>query len=139
MKSETEDFGPFNNVVDSMQAAAGRLGVPLEMVKAAKRAGSDAFRGSRVHLGKLAKALAYGNEPSLSEILMSVLEWVVTVIADKEIPQPDAFNLASTAQVGLGTCMLVLEPTQVDEFLRQSAKLCERIVGCPLRKAATRR
>jgi len=49
-----DDFRPFDDVADSMAAAASRLGVPLEAVKMAKRAGCTAFRGSRIHLGELA-------------------------------------------------------------------------------------
>lgn len=60
---------------------------------------------------------------------MSILESAATVIASKKVPAKDAFNLTSAVQVGFGVAVLVLEPAQVDEFLRQSAKLCERIVG----------
>jgi hypothetical protein len=110
------------------------------MIRAAKRAGCDAFRGSRVHLGKLREWLASAEkEPSASEILMSILESIATVIASKKVPAKDAFNLTSAVQIGFGVAVLVLEPAQVDEFLQQSAKLCERIVGSPLRKAARRR
>jgi hypothetical protein len=129
----------FDDVADSMSAAAGRLRVPLEAVKAAKRLGSSAFRGSRVNLTQLREEIASAeNEPSLSEILMNILEMAVLVIASKKAPAKDAFNLTSAVQVGFGVAVLVLEPARVDEFLRQSAKLCERIVGGPLRKAATR-
>jgi hypothetical protein len=136
---KTEDSKPFDDVADSMAAAAGRLNVPLAKVKEMKRAGCTAFRGSRVHLGELAKALAVEKELTTSEILTTILEEVAMIIADRNTPQPDAFNLTSAVQVGFGVAVLVLEPAQVDEFLRQSAKLCERIVGSPLRKAARRR
>ena len=122
------DFKPFDDVVDSMSAAAGRLGVPLEMVKAAKRAGSDAFRGSRVHLGKLAGAIASAKkEPSTSQAFMVILEQAASVIASKEQPPEETFNLTSAMQVGFAVAVLVLEPEHVDEFLRRSARLCERI------------
>jgi len=75
----------------------------------------------------------------MSGVLTTILEEVATIIADKKTPQPDAFNLTSGVQLGFAVAVLVLEPAQVDEFLRRSAKLCERIVGSPLRKAATRR
>jgi hypothetical protein len=45
-------------VVDSMKAAASRLGVPLEIVKQCKQQGSRAFRGSRVYLRPLAEMIA---------------------------------------------------------------------------------
>jgi hypothetical protein len=127
---KTDDFKPFDDVADSMAAAAGRLNVPLAKVKEMKRAGCTAFRGSRVHLGELAKALAaVEKEPILSDTLTTILEQVATIIADKKTPQPDAFNLTFAVQLGFGVAVLVLEPAQVDQFLRQSAKLCERIVG----------
>jgi hypothetical protein len=48
---------------DSMQAAANRLGVSLELVKQCKRQGSRAFRGSRVYLKLLAEEIAVFDEP----------------------------------------------------------------------------
>ena len=135
----SEDFKPFDDVADSMAAAAARLNVPLAKVKELKRAGCTAFRGSRVHLDDLAKALAVEKELTISDALTTILEEVATIIADRKTPQPDAFNLTSAVQVGFGVAVLILEPAQVDEFLRQSAKLCERIVGSPLRKDARRR
>jgi hypothetical protein len=134
----SDDFKPFDDVADSMAAAAARLNVPLAKIKELKRAGCTAFRGSRVHLGELAKELAVEKELTMSGVLTTILEEVATIIADKKIPQPDAFTMASAVQVGFAVAVLVLEPAQVDEFLRQSAKLCDRIVGGPLRKAATR-
>ena len=93
-----------------------------------------------MHLGELAKALvAVEKELTLSGVLTTILEKVAAIIADRNTPQPDAFNLTSAVQLGFGVAVLVLEPAQVDEFLQQSAKLSERIVGSPLRKAARRR
>ena len=135
----SEDFKPFDDVADSMAAAAARLNVPLAKVKEMKRAGCTASRGSRVHLDDLAKALAVEKELTISDALTTILEEVGTIIADRKTPQPDAFNLTSAVQVGFGVAVLILEPAQVDEFLRQSVKLCERIVGSPLRKDARRR
>jgi hypothetical protein len=57
MKPEDFDNG---EVVDSMKAAASRLGVPLEIVKQCKQQGSRAFRGSRVYLRPLAEMIANG-------------------------------------------------------------------------------
>ena len=134
-----DDFKPFDDVADSIAAAASRLGVPVEAVKMAKRAGCTAFRGSRVHLDELATALAVETELTISSVLKTILVEVATIIADRKTPQPDAFNLTSTVQLGFAVAVLILEPAQVDKFLQQSAKLCERIVGSPPRKAATRR
>ena len=52
-----EDFKN-GEVVDSMKAAASRLGVPLEVVKHCKQQGCRAFRGSRVYLRQLAEMIA---------------------------------------------------------------------------------
>ena len=57
-----EDFDE-KEVADSLQAAASRLGVPLELVKQSKREGSRAFRGSRIYLKLLAQEIAIIDEP----------------------------------------------------------------------------
>lgn len=43
------------NICDSMAAAAGRLGVDVDLLKYAKEDGCTAFRHGRVHLGELRK------------------------------------------------------------------------------------
>ena len=120
------NFQPLDDVADSMQAAASRLGVPLEAVKRAKRDGSDAFRGSRVHVGKLAKELTKQTEPGVAEILGAMLEQSSRIIAGENIPTRDAENLISTMQLGFGVAVLILEPAKVDGFLRRTAKQCEQ-------------
>jgi hypothetical protein len=62
MKKPNE-FKTFD-VADSMAAAASALDVPLEVVKRMKRSGSVAFKGSRVHLRELARAILSGQEPN---------------------------------------------------------------------------
>src|SRR5215469_14004690 len=57
-----QDFDE-KEAADSMQAAASRLGVPLELVKHCKRQGSRAFRRSRIYLKLLAQEIASINEP----------------------------------------------------------------------------
>jgi hypothetical protein len=57
-----QDFSE-KEAADSMQAAASRLGVPLELVKRCKRQGSPAFRGSRIYLKLLAQEIAVIDEP----------------------------------------------------------------------------
>ena len=111
-----------------MQAAASRLGVPIEAVKQAKRNGSDAFRGSRVHVGKLAKESTSHKEPGVAEILTPILVQALRIIADKKTPARDAEKLASAIQIGFSIAVLVLEPAKVDGFLRRTAKLCEQIL-----------
>src|SRR5207244_8016850 len=89
-------------------AAASRLGVPLEAVKMAKRAGCDAFKGSRVNLGRLQKFFttqATRAQPTLSELLLCVVKDVAHVISEK-LPLHDApFREESgrmTEQIHLG-------------------------------------
>jgi hypothetical protein len=65
-----EDFDN-SDVVDSMKAAASRLGVPLELVKHCKRQGSRAFKGSRVYLRPLAEMIA-NRETEADTILFPV-------------------------------------------------------------------
>jgi hypothetical protein len=80
MKTE-KPLQPFDEVADSMANAAARLGVPLEAVKMAKRAGCDAFKGSRVNLGRLQKFFmtqATRPQPTLSELLLCVVKDVGT-------------------------------------------------------------
>ena len=52
-----------SDVADSMQAAASRLGIPVEIVKRMKRNGCPAFKGSRVYLAELDRAIKAANEP----------------------------------------------------------------------------
>jgi hypothetical protein len=58
------------DTVDSMGAAVGRLGVPLEAVKRAKREGCDALKGSRVDIEKLSKWLVARKEPGAVDVLL---------------------------------------------------------------------
>src|SRR5260370_35771833 len=110
-----DDFQPFDNVADSMAAAASRLGVPIEAVKQAKRNGSDAFRGSRVHVGKLVKELTqrantHAKEPGVADILEAMLKEALRITADKKIPARDAENILSAVQIGFVAAVLILEP-----------------------------
>jgi hypothetical protein len=136
---KTDDFKPFDDVADSMTAAASRLGVPIEAVKQAKRNGSDAFRGSRVHVGKLVKELTSQKKPGgIADILEAMLEQALRITVDKNVPVRDAENLLSAIQLGFGAAVVVLEPAKADQFLRRTAKLCEETFK-PIRKTATRR
>jgi hypothetical protein len=65
-----QDFDK-EEAADSMQAAASRLRVPLELVKHCKRQGSRAFKGSRVYLRPLAEMIA-NQETEADTILFSV-------------------------------------------------------------------
>src|SRR6266403_358721 len=120
-----DEFLPLDDVADSMQAAASRLGVSIDAVKKAKRNGSDAFRGSRVHVGKLAKELTSQKEPGVAEILEAMLEQALRITVDKNVPVRDAENLLSAIQLGFGAAVVILEPAKAAQFLRRTAKLCE--------------
>src|SRR5437762_14331065 len=120
-----DDFKAFDDVADSMQAAASRLGVPIEAVRQVKRSGSDAFRGSRVHVGKLAKELTSQKEPGAAEILEVMLEQALRITVDRNVPVREAENLLSAIQLGFGAAVVILEPAKAAQFLRRTAKLCE--------------
>jgi hypothetical protein len=130
---KTDDFKPFDDVADSMQAAASRLGIPIEAVKQAKREGSDAFRGSRVHVGKLVKELKSQKELGVADILEAMLEQALAITAEKNIPVRDAENILSAVQIGFGAAVLILEPAKADHFLSRTAKRCEQTFK-PIRK-----
>jgi hypothetical protein len=129
---KTNDFLPLDDVADSMQAAAARLGVPIQAVKQAKRNGSDAFRGSRVHVGKLAKELTTQKEAGAAGVLLIMVKEVARIVANK-LPHSDARFIADsqklTEQIHLGfaCALVVIEPDAVDTFLRGSAALMENI------------
>ena len=140
-----DDFKPFDDVVDSMAAAASRLGVPLEAVKLAKRAGCDAFRGSRVHLGKLRQWLTSAEkEPSTSDILLMIAHGVAQRVSYALARFPgkrfraESDKLCQAIQLGLGATVCVVEPDSADEFLAESAALFESIFEKPVRKRLAR-
>ena len=135
MKTDNHKFLPFDDVADSMTAAASRLGVPLEAVKMAKRAGCDAFKGSRVNLGRLQKFFttqATRAQPTLSELLLCVVKDVAHVISEKLPLHDTEFREESgrmTEQIHLGfaLALAVVEPDRADWFLKRSAVLMESI------------
>lgn len=137
MKTE-KPFQPFDEVADSMANAASRLGVPLSSVKAAKRAGSNAFVGSRVHLGRLQKffiAEANKPEPVVAGLLLAVVRDVARVASQKLLEmrgdasfkdfESDTVKITERIHEGFGLTLLVLEPDRADWFLKRSAALME--------------
>src|SRR5215467_3776262 len=83
-------FKAVDDVVDSMAAAASRLGVPLEAVKLAKRNGSSAFRGSRVHLEKLKEDLVLSaKEPGAADVLLIIAHDVAQRVSEALARSPD--------------------------------------------------
>jgi hypothetical protein len=141
-----DDFKPFDDVADSMTAAASRLGVPIGAVKQAKREGADAFRGSRVHVGRLAKWLMKkpgASDVSLSDVLLSVVREVARVVPNK-LPHADARfredsrKLTEVIHNGFGLALCVVEPDSVDRFLKKSAALMENIFKTDRKRSASR-
>jgi hypothetical protein len=140
---KTNGFKPLDGVVDSMGAAASRLGVPLETVKMAKRTGCDAFRGSRVHLGKLREWLASAEkEPSTSDFFLMIVQDVAQIVAEKLLHYRDARFRADSRKLteaihnGFAAALVVVEPDGVDQFLQQSAALMENTFKSARKKLA---
>jgi hypothetical protein len=130
---KTDDFKPFDDVADSMTAAAARLGIPLELLKQMKRNGCAAFRGSRVHLGKLREAIATAEkEPSTSDVLLMIVKEVARTVASRLLHggarlRVDSHKLTQVIHNGFGAALLVVEPDNVDRFLKRSATLFEQV------------
>src|SRR5260370_31924474 len=130
---KTDDFKPFDDVCDSMSQAAGRSGIPIGAIKAAKRAGCDAFRGSRVHLEKLREWLASAEkEPSTSDVLLMIVEEVARIVAGKLRQgsarfRADSRKLTEVIHLAFGVALAVAEPGNVDQFLKRSAALFEQV------------
>ena len=56
-------------IYDSMEQCAAATGIPLKVIKAAKKAGSDAFQSNRVYLGRLLHWVFNNDEAD------SVMDW----------------------------------------------------------------
>ena len=126
---------PFDMVFDSMGACSGATGIPLQILKEMKRSGCDAFKGSRVHLGKLRAAIVSVQKepPGLSDVLLSITKEVAGVVGSKLLEHDertfwdDSVKITQQIQIGLGLVACVLEPDSADDFLRESAVLMENI------------
>jgi len=125
--------GGCNGVVDSMAAASGVTGVSMAELKRLKRDGCDAFRGSRVHLGKLREAIAAEEAaPSTSDVLLMIVHEVARRISGR-LPHKDAKfraecrRLTETVHMGFASALVVVEPGNVDQFLKRSATLFEEV------------
>ena len=81
---KTNDL-PLDEVVDTMGIASARLGIPVQVLREVKRAGSRAFQlGSRVNLTELRKELAAATkESSLATLLLNVCRDVAGVVSTK--------------------------------------------------------
>jgi hypothetical protein len=100
---------PFDTVFDSMGACSGATGIPLQILKEMKRSGCDAFKGSRVHLGKLHAAITSAQEeepPGLCDLLLDIAERVARTVASKLFEHHDrAFrddSIKITQQIQIG-------------------------------------
>jgi hypothetical protein len=129
-RSMKTNYLAFDDVADSMSAAAGRLGVPLEAVKAAKRSGSTAFRGSRVNVPQLREEIGSPVEQSRpADVLLIIIEQVARIVSEKVLLYKDARfrrdsrKLTQAIQLGFGAAVCVCDPDEGDHFLRQSAAL----------------
>jgi hypothetical protein len=119
-----------------MGACSGATGIPLQILKEMKRSGCDAFKGSRVHLGKLRAAMASAQEeepPGLCDLLLDIAERVARTVASKLVEhhdrafRDDSIKITQQIQIGLGLVALILEPNSVDDFLKRSASVMEAI------------
>ena len=136
----TNDFRQCDDVVDSMAAAASRLGVPLEAVKLAKRNGSSAFRGSRVHLGKLKDDLVLSaKEPGVADVLLIIAHDVAQRVSEALARCPEkrfrtgSENLCQAIHNGFGAALCIVEPDSADDFLRESGAMFEGVFQKPVR------
>jgi hypothetical protein len=127
---------PFDTVFDSMGAASGATGIPLQILKEMKRRGCDAVKGSRVHLGKLRAAITSTQEepPGLCDSLLDITERVARTVASKLLEhddrtfRDDCVKITQQIQLGLGLVACVLDdPGSADDFLRESANVMESI------------
>src|ERR1700745_621042 len=114
---KTNGFKCLDGVVDSMAGASASLGVSIETVKSAKRKGCEAFRGSRVHLGKLRKWLADEQEPGGVYVLLLV---VVDYVAQR-VPEAlarcrrkrfvaDSDKICQAVHNGFALALCIVEP-----------------------------
>jgi hypothetical protein len=128
-------FKPFDDVADSMANAAARIGVPIEVIREAKRNGSSAFRGSRINLTQLREELASAQKepPSISDVLLNITKEVADVVAGKLVEhhdrpfRDDSIKITQQIQLGLGLVACILEPHSADHFLKRSASVMEAI------------
>jgi hypothetical protein len=137
---KTNGFRPFDHIADSMANAAARIGVPIEVIKAAKRGGSTAFRGSRINITQLREELAsVAKEPSLSDVLLSIVKEVADAVGSR-LPRRDARFRADCGKLteaihnGFGCVLAILEPDSADDFLQKSASIMESIFAKSTRK-----
>jgi hypothetical protein len=130
----------FDDVADSMSAAAGRLGVPLEAVKAAKRSGSSAFRGSRVNLTQLREEIASAEKrPTTADVLLMVAHDLAQRISAALTRYPekwfrtDCDKLCEAIHNGLGAALCIVEPDSANDFLKKSSAMFESVFQKPAR------
>jgi hypothetical protein len=128
----------FDDVADSMSAAAGRLGLPLEAVKAAKHSGSSAFRGSRVNLTQLREEIASAEKgPTTADVLLMVAHNVAQRVSDAlgrsfgKRFRTDSDKLCQAIHNGFAAALCIIEPDSADDFLRESSAMFESVLQKP--------
>jgi hypothetical protein len=142
---KTNDL-PFDEMADSMTNAAARMGIPLEVIREAKRNGSSAFRGGRVDLTQLREEIASAaKRPSTGGVLLSIAEAVAGIVAEKLLLcrdakfRTDSDKMCQAVHNGFAVALCVVEPDSADEFLRKSSAMFERVFEKPARKRSRQR
>jgi hypothetical protein len=140
------DFKPFDCVADSMGQAAALLGVPLETIKAAKRSGSTAFRGSRVNVTQLRREIGSAEKgPTTADVLLMVAHDVAQRVSASVARYPgkrfrtESDRLCQAIHNGFGVALCIVEPDSADEFLKKSSAMFESIFEKPARNRSRQR
>jgi hypothetical protein len=142
---KTNNFKPFDCVADSMGQAASLLGVPLEAVKAAKRSGSTAFRGSRVNVTQLRQEIGSAEKGlTTADMLLMVARNVAERVSEALARCPgkrfrtDSDKLCQAIHNGFALALCVVGPDSADEFLKKSSAMFESVFQKPARKKLRR-
>jgi hypothetical protein len=83
-------------------------------------------------LRELVEAIAASEGPSTSNVLLSIVKEVARIVASK-LQQGDAKfrsdsrKLTEVIHIGFGVALVVVEPGNVDQFLKRSATLFEQV------------
>jgi hypothetical protein len=139
-------FRPLDDVADSMSNAASRIGVPIQVIREAKRNGSSAFRGSRVDLKQLREEIASASTgSSTGGVLLSIAEAVAGIVAEKLLLcrdakfRTDSDKMCQAVHNGFALALCLVEPDSADEFLKKSSAMFERVFEKPPRNGSRQR
>jgi hypothetical protein len=124
-----------------MCQAAAFLGVPLEAIKAAKRSGSTAFRGSRVDVTQLRREIgSVEKAPTTAEVLLIIAHDVARRVSEALARCPgkrfktESDRLCQAIHNGFAAALCIVEPNLADHFLRESSAMFESVFQKPARK-----